>query len=319
MRQLVAGVPVRPYKYPQNKRQYYADPVEPIDRWYQATFSSNAGTIKRIVLDIFGGAPDCLIDPFSGAGSTAVAARGLSVPFVGVELDPVLVEITALKSSLAEADLWDLDKYAPKVISPEQLSIRNLSRASSFVLGFCLAALLSMRSRRDMFALVQEDLTGSAGPVSGSSVRCGDSRCTRAWGQANTWRKAAVFTSPPFPPAARVQAAAGSAAPHEWMDRIRGELESMLADSTGCDCESGQSSPEEVVVSALSAALKANGPYTGIVEFQDNSVDLQSLGTLVRLLGDAQGITVHEILSTQDFSGFGTLFELVVEAKQVVR
>lgn len=314
---LIAGVPVRPYKYPRDEKQYYADPSEPIDRWYQAAFSSNARTIKNIVLDIFGGTPGCLIDPFCGAGSTAVAARQLGIPFLGVELDPILVEITTLKSWLAVTDISDLDKYMRIALTPAQLRRGDFRKIPRCVLGFCLAALLSGRSRTAMLDLVQADLAESADPITSSAILCGNSGSAKSWGPPHDWEKAAMFTSPPFPSGAHVDATVGPTASEKEVDRIRKTLTSALPHAERPEEVSKRRSPEEVVVSALRGAREVNGSYLAIIEYQDRSADLRALSALVGLLKQLHGIVVHEVLSTQDFSGLGTLFELVVESTPV--
>jgi len=83
--------------------EYLPDRSEPVDRWYQAANSSNVRTTRRIIEDIVGGRPRMVVDPFAGAGSAAVVARQLSVPFFGIELNPILAAVTLAKARATAA------------------------------------------------------------------------------------------------------------------------------------------------------------------------------------------------------------------------
>lgn len=308
----LAGVPVRSYSYPGTAEQYYPNPCEPVDRWYQANFSSNASTVQRIVLDVIGCSPASLIDPFCGAGSTAVVARRLGIPFLGIELDPVLAEISRLKSTLSLADISSLEDHVPAVITPDWLCDADPRETPRCAFGFGLAALISGRSRDMMFDLVYADLLRSPGPIDSGAVRCGDSRKPQAWHPSRVREKAVIFTSPPFPAGARASVAEAWA-PQEGA-RVRRKVGSQLSGKAWPESASNQFPPEFVVASALKAGREECGSFMAIIEYQDKSADFKALVRLLEILKDMYGIVIHEVLFTRDFSGLGTLFELVVES-----
>src|SRR5204863_8392582 len=70
---------------------------------HQAANSSNVRNTIKMIEDMcvrYGHpTPVRLVDPFAGAGSTAVAARIMGIGFFGIEIDPVLACIATAKVS----------------------------------------------------------------------------------------------------------------------------------------------------------------------------------------------------------------------------
>lgn len=74
---------------------------------------------------------DIVLDPFLGTGTTAVAAKKLNRSYIGIELDPVYVEIA--KSNLAEIDKVTRFKgYTVSMYLNEIVSIRDVDAKELF-------------------------------------------------------------------------------------------------------------------------------------------------------------------------------------------
>ena len=175
---LPSGVSVRKYMWPSTSDQYYPDRSDSIDKWFQTSYSANASTIQRIILDIAGHMPSQIIDPFSGAGSTAVAARRLNVPFFGIEIDPILAEISSLKASLSLPDIERLAEVFPPVINLTYLLEATRVPQSRFIRGASLVAILNGPPRgmpkTELISLLSEGVATTPPPNPRSHVICAE-------------------------------------------------------------------------------------------------------------------------------------------------
>jgi hypothetical protein len=171
--------------------EYLPDRTEPVDRWYQAANSSNVRTTRRIIEDIAGGRPRMVVDPFAGAGSAAVVARLLSVPFFGIELNPILAAVTLAKARATAACARQLPA------KPGRPLTGDLTLA-------CLDLVRELRAQTgdplSVSAMVS-DLERAELPVVENAVVHGDATDAACWDRNRIPRvngPALIYCSPPF-------------------------------------------------------------------------------------------------------------------------
>lgn len=85
--------------------------------------------LERIVL-MSTDAGDIVLDPFSGTGTTAIAAKALGRHYIGLEIDPMYKKISEDKLSKVEPSLYK-DYYVSHYLGKIQ-SIRNIDAAQLF-------------------------------------------------------------------------------------------------------------------------------------------------------------------------------------------
>lgn len=195
---------------PLTSAEYFPDPAEPVDRWFQAQNASNPRTTADLISSFSRGAPGLVIDPFCGSGSTASAARLLGLPFYGIEADPVLACISLAKA-LAQQRHAGLLPSSPDAREPAGLAsaltgiARRAERGDARVAS-ALAVLAAFRDRQEEWlgpAEVTRDLAGWPEPVPASRVIRGDALSPASWERLSPppGNSAVLYTSPPFGPA----------------------------------------------------------------------------------------------------------------------
>ena len=313
----VAGVALRDYSHPGSTEQYYPDTADPIDRWFQASFSANARTVERVIVDVFGGTPRQIVDPFCGAGSTAVAARRLQVPFLGIELDPILAEISRLKLSLSVDDLPLVASVLPSSVSVDWLMGILPTVMPRCVVGAALVGILAGRPRElkssELLSLLSAGLLSTTDPTSQSGINCADSRRTEGWEGAQAVQGTVVFASPPF-----CDSDVG-----QWEDAVAlcniSQLREVIATEVWKHPLRSVAPKEEdsirLICSVLTAGRQACSEFLSIVEYEDTSGEMLSIGSVVAALNALPGMEVIEVLRTGNFSGKATLFEIIAESR----
>lgn len=193
-------------RMPLTEAQYYPDPSEPVDRWFQSDNASNPRTTANLITSIGRKRPGLIIDPFCGSGSTASAARLLGLPFYGIEVNPVLA-CTSLAKAWGRAQHGAVLSALPDVWTPDGLTLALEQIQRSCVpedaqVACAMAALAAFRStqnRRLGAAEIVGDLAVWPDPVPGGQIIRGDALNGSSWKQLNLPRTGAVmYTSPPF-------------------------------------------------------------------------------------------------------------------------
>ncbi|MGW7243737.1 hypothetical protein [Streptomyces sp. NPDC054804] len=190
------------YHLPADLVEYRPDPAQPIDRWHQRADSANARTCRRIIEDL-AGRPTAVIDPFCGAGSSAVAARELGVPFIGVDIDPLLVCVATAKACCDRRHLRLLDRKDADAVEALVTGVhpQNAGSPETF-LPACVAltvAASAWSTTAGVRASVVEDTTSGPAPAEGSEIRWGDAGTPGAWAGLERMRPGwVVCGSPPF-------------------------------------------------------------------------------------------------------------------------
>jgi hypothetical protein len=178
------------YRLAGSKGEYYPDLAEPIDRWYQAANSSNVDTTRRLILNLADALPALIVDPFVGAGSTAVAARLLNVPFFGIDVDPVLTCVTLAKAWATREHVRQLSP-GDTVLSVEPDPVLN-----------CLNLVRRLRAEAgDPIEVAQlaSDVERCPAPHADTRVCWGDSTTDRAWVDTPVASgPKVIYCSPPF-------------------------------------------------------------------------------------------------------------------------
>jgi hypothetical protein len=193
-------------RMPLTEAQYFPDPSEPVDRWFQADNASNPRTTADLIMSISRDKPRLIIDPFCGSGSTASAARLLGLPFYGIEADPVLVCTSVAKAwgHVRHAALLPAspDAHTPAGLAPALEHIRRScdpedARVASAMT--VLAAFRSTRNERLETAEIAGDLAAWPGPVPAGQIVRGDALRTASWQRLSLpCTDAIMYTSPPF-------------------------------------------------------------------------------------------------------------------------
>jgi hypothetical protein len=314
----LCGVPIRPYGIPSSPSEYFADQSQPVDRWCQIGFSANSATVRRIICDVNGGVPAVIVDPYCGYGSTAVAARRLSVPFLGIDVDPLMTAVTSLKANLAVEDLPTLRSNIPRHMTVQWLGASGLGPFQRVVVEAALAGVLMHRSRVELLEQVRVDLIDWMYPPSDATIFCADSNELATWRAVKTaFRRpgaggAVMFASPSFPGSA-------NAAPRGAAWQIVRERVAKLytAPQSGSPVVDRRSSEDVTldVPSVLLNGIEALGPYVGIIEYEDPSPSMSGLASLTESVGALGRTEVREILKTRQFSSLGILYMLVIEGR----
>ncbi|MEU5596416.1 hypothetical protein [Streptomyces sp. NPDC020298] len=291
------GYRTRAYGIPGSLDDYHPDPQEPVERWFTMPNTGNSRAIAEIINDLCPVPPTAVVDPFCGAGSSSLAARRLGVPFVGVEMDPVLACVSTAKSLCGPADGQAL---LQRPETGESLPLR------------CLRLLLRLQSTpgggRLSDRMIADDLLRAPRRVPGGAVVCGDCTAPATWkGMAPLPDEGVVvFTSPPFfddwagpgvPPALRAEAA---------------ELAGGTAPEPPAPCPPAPARDYgDLLVGALRAVGAVLPSCTVIVEHEPGSGSPDRLRTVADRLTAETDAEILEILETRDFSP-GGLFSLLV-------
>lgn len=201
----------QPYSRPGTLGEYLPDPTRPVERWYNRPNSGNATTARETILDLCGQPPTAVVDPFCGAGCTAVAARELGTPFYGIEWDPILACVSHSKA-MARRHHAHLLRSIPELNSAQGLlkfcagleldhehPTDEMHTACLAVL-LCLAGEAGVPTRlEDIEADLEKVGPTEPQPSAKGLVRSGDCTNPRTWtGIPEAMRGAVVFTSPPF-------------------------------------------------------------------------------------------------------------------------
>lgn len=189
---------------------FRADPLEPVDRWFQLPDSRSVEEIRRLI-DLSrarGHAASVLVDPYAGAGGAAVAARDRGMEFVGWEAYAPRA-LYALSKSIAMSASPEVDaeslasvvhslrgdrQHLPKVIDVET--------GSEIILAAACAVSeedpdIALRAETIVEAIVHDlELNGQLARVP-ALIEYGDIRDTRR--STCEHRAALVITSPPHP------------------------------------------------------------------------------------------------------------------------
>ncbi|GAB3280064.1 hypothetical protein GCM10027589_06910 [Actinocorallia lasiicapitis] len=291
----MAAVEHLSYDLPKKKGEYLPDPDQPVDRWLQAANASNANTVKATIENIVGSGQDVafIVDPFSGGGSVAMAARNMGVPFYGLEIDPVLACATLAKLTIGKDEIPALSRECLDVVAEAR---RHLAAAGS---GKELSEAEIEKDRR------------AIRPVTPSRILCADATDVDAWSALALPRQghAVIYTSPPF----------GVSSP-------RFALPASLHDRAGdvlrrggvmIDCEPPAVFPNYIDIAKLT--LKLVIPFlasvTLIVEHENDDQQHDSRDELAEVFGELgrkfnRRVTGRKVLETQPFSGRG-MFSLV--------
>jgi DNA methylase len=288
------GQPViRSYSLPGTPAEYRPDPAQAIDRWVQWQSSANAKTIQRILTDLTGGSPTLVVDPFCGAGSTAVAARNLGARFAGLDRRPEAVCVTTAKARGTAAALTGY-----RIASGDD----EFTRA-------CLAfvQVIGDGSNGDVRRMMRDDLSSAAEPDSRSVALWGDSADPRAWTGVEAGPSPWVgYTSPPF-----------GSVPSPDVD----ERHALLARRLVAAHETRRPTPAERAhtfssrtIAALENLSRSLGPGRLIVEHEPDESCPRDVADLARELNRVSAVSVVEVLRSQNFSGRGPLSLLVCDA-----
>jgi DNA methylase len=194
-----------PTLLPLDEEAYLPDKEEPVDRWFQAGNSGNAQTVRTLISDM---APDavCVIDPFAGAGSTAVAARCLRKPFFGIEQHPVLAAACLAKQRTTQRHARLLGETPSTddttALGQALIDIRNRADGTAVrdLSALAIICYLSASKGRPLTAeALTADLASIPRPRPAGRVVCGDCTTPEAWHLARIPRQRSVlYTSPPF-------------------------------------------------------------------------------------------------------------------------
>jgi hypothetical protein len=325
---------------PATLAEYRPDPAQPIDRWYQRADSANARTTRRIIKDLMS-RPSAVIDPFCGAGSSAVAAREMGVPFIGVDIDPLLVCVTTAKARCDRRHLPLVDGLGlPDETSTVETSLagpngplRAAASEDAFLSG-CLALTVAA-SVRSMTAGVKtwvvQDATSGPGPAGGSEVRWGDAGTPSAWAGLDWLRPGwVVYGSPPFrfagPTASEHRSprnlaadlliASGRASPPQLPPAEKDSADSAISKPLCRTSDGTDMDPYTTIVLSLLRRLRGL-PAPGLVILEHEPPrpgggDALSVARRVQLDGLAAGV---EVLRTRCFSASGLLSLIVCEMR----
>jgi hypothetical protein len=193
--------PVYHYGHPSTSREYNPDPTQPIDRWLQREDSANARTTRRIIEDLYQGRPSAIIDPFCGAGSSAVVAREWELPFAGFDTDPFLACATLAKARCTTEHLRILEHLEIPYGDYDAMALMNnkMEMPADVMSAACLAILLSVHDSDTYRASVVSDLAAAPDPVPRNMISCGDAGSGEVWPELSGWPPGWVmYTSPPF-------------------------------------------------------------------------------------------------------------------------
>jgi hypothetical protein len=282
------------HEHPANKREYFPDPAERIDRWHQAANSSNVQNTIKMITDMcekhrhpF---PARIVDPFAGAGSTAVAARLMGVDFFGIEIDPVLACIATAKVSAR---------------LPHRRRPRILTRPADKLVRECLAVLTSsqdMWRRPRLRVQINKDLAHDQGAPAASTVICGDTTHPRTWQAAtDITGSTVIYTSPPFGHTA--QKAPWSTSTH---DRAVQALEHAGRYVHDKSPEEASDYPSFVTAMLMNAKATMPGALV-IIEHEPAHDQVDERISIAEHIERKADVAVLDILESGNFSGKGPL------------
>jgi hypothetical protein len=187
-------------------KDYFPSDAEAIDNWLQATNSSNVRTTAKIIKAL---APQArvVVDPFVGAGSCAVAARRLDLPFYGIELDAVSAGVAAAKAlgESRHADTYGIrpfgTEFSQLMATVTEYNTRFPQQAHAMS---CLALLSAVRGQLGLpnnTPRIIRELRNHRSPQPANHVAWGDATEAAAWERfGRVSRPAVIYTSPPFGP-----------------------------------------------------------------------------------------------------------------------
>ncbi|MEU1847923.1 hypothetical protein ABZ499_01240 [Streptomyces sp. NPDC019990] len=286
------GYRTRAYGIPGSLADYHPDAHEAIERWFTMPNTGNSRAVADIIEDLVPMRPAAVVDPFCGAGSTALAARRLGIPFVGVETDPVLACVSTAKSLCGPDDGQALLELPEADESPALRCLRLVHRLQHLPGGGRLSA-----------QMITEDLSRGAPHVPGSMVVRGDSTVRATWEKLTLPDgELVIFTSPPF-----FDDWTGPEVPPQ----VRVEAESLLAGGVTQDSYPAARGYGDLLVGALRAAQTVVPHCTAIVEHEPGSGPPDRLLEVADRLTHEAGLEIVEILETSRFSP-GGLFSLLV-------
>jgi hypothetical protein len=298
---------------------YFPDPGEPIDRWFQAENAGNPRTTAKFITGLCRERSEFVIDPFCGSGSTATAARLLSLPFYGIEADPVLT-----CASLAKA--WAAKRHAallpvvPDARVPGELAtaldrVRNSRDPEDALTVSALMVLSAFRGtqQRPLEAdTITADLSAWPDPVPGGCLTRGDALSRASWTRLGLPRtRAVMYASPPFgltSPAIHspddVRAAAVSV------------LEAFRADTLG-RAITGFPGYAAIVVGMFRRAAEYLARGTLIVEHEPDDSGADGTTAVIRAVDAEFNGVIHSprIIQCGAFSRRGTLSLMIFELR----
>ncbi|MGW2650983.1 hypothetical protein ACWC2T_40405 [Streptomyces sp. NPDC001393] len=286
---------IRAYGVPGRLAEYLPDRDEPVERWFNAPNTGNARAIARTIIDLTPEFPAVVLDPFCGAGSSAIAARHLGIPFVGMEIDPVLACVSLAKSHCEPVHGAGL--HRPER-SDDDLPLR------------CLRVVQELQSLDGSGRLneqqITEDLARAPAAVPGGAMVCGDSTVPANWSDLSIPdRDVVVFTSPPF---------YSTWSPPHVPERVRRAASAVFCDTKPARLGRPDTQPQpsgqycDLVIGSLRAMMSVAAHGIAIIEHEPGD---DSTGKRLQVLSDrineeTEGEVV-EILATDDFSGAGIL------------
>ena len=283
------------WRLPAKIQDYRPDANEAIDRWFQAANSSNVRTTLRIIANVCPTRPTLVVDPFAGAGSAAVAARQLRVPFFGLDTDPVLVCVTVAKA-LAGRQHVDWIKNPPVDLPTRDRLVAE-----------CLGLVIELRQATGQpltLDHITADLQRSGVPHSASAVYWADATSTAGWSGASRVDGGVIYCSPPF--------GVSSPRPHvpEWLhEKARQILKRG-------ECAKVDSSPavfdsySELAAGMLRQARQHLGSTFLIMEYEPADGRVDHRKSIVERLRDEPQARIGDVLFTRAFSDRG-LFSLI--------
>lgn len=307
------------YRIPGSRDEYLPDPTEPVDRWYQAGNASNAAATVSIVEDLRPADVDVLVDPFAGGGSSAAAARAMGLPFLGIELDPVLACICTAKAVSGPRDgrewimnpaLRDPDRIAD-VVAVTQVNgpHRDALAVSCLALTFWIRALSGNPMTPDE---IIGDLVTVPAAHPNSRVVGGDSTAPASWATLRaTECHAVVYTSPPF----------GVTSPRlEVAPAIRKVARKVLttAGMWGVDARSTGARYEDLTLAMLHRVTEHLSQATVIIEHEPDDDGDDARGRVTQRINAEFGGVIRDvrILECGAFSRRGALSLIVCEFRR---
>ncbi|MGW2725166.1 hypothetical protein [Streptomyces sp. NPDC001492] len=312
----LGGVPgIRNYDRPSTLQEYLPDATRPVERWYNRPNSGNVTTAMETILDICGRPPAAVIDPFSGAGCSAVAARRFGIPFFGIEQDPVLACVSFAKATARLRHVRRL-RQNPEITTPRGLLdfcaglVVDHSSAAEDRVTACLAALVSLTREagtpttlEDIEADLEELQKRDTPATLDARVLSGDCTDAQAWrGIPENQRNAVVFTSPPFYRAG---------IPLEVSDQLRTAASVLFPNRTPSSSGSGGSSYADRVVGMLRQLTRYVQHGWILMEHEPGDATPEGLHTVAERIGGETEFRPYEMLTTKAFSQAGPLSIIV--------
>ncbi|MGX4692339.1 hypothetical protein [Streptomyces sp. JNUCC 63] len=301
----------RPYNRPSTLQEYLPDLTRPVERWYNRPNSGNVTTAMLTILDLSGQHPTAIVDPFCGAGCSAVVARRLGVPFFGIERDPVLACVADAKAT-ARLGLLHRIRRDPDIATPQGLLTFcqglaiNREKPTDDMRTAALAALMCLTreegmpiSLDDMEADLAESRAQESGIVAEGRVFCGDCREEPAWdGIPFDMCDAVVFTSPPF---------YRTGIPLNVPEPLRAAASILFPDRTPSPAlHEGLCYSDNVVGMLHRLARRLESGWI-LLEHEPGDASPEGLPAIAHRISHETEFDVQEILTTKAFSKAGAL------------